>query len=40
MDRHIELFPSHDPEACRLRAWINDNLGTHNEAEPDRQLAR
>ena len=40
MDRHIELFPSHDPEAYRLRAWINDNLGTHKEAERDRQLAR
>ena len=40
MDRHIELFPGHDPEAYKLRAWINDNLGNYEEAERDRQLAR
>ena len=40
MDRHIELFPRHDPEAYRLRALIHDNLGNHEEAERDRQLAR
>ena len=40
MDRHIELFPSHDPEAYKLRAWIHDNLGNHEEAKRDRQLAR
>ena len=40
MDRHIELFPSHDPEAYKLRAWIHHNLGNHEEAERDRQLAR
>ena len=32
MDRHIELLPSHDPEAYRLRAWINDNLGAHKKS--------
>ena len=33
MNRHIELFPRHDPEAYDLRAWIHDNLGNHEEAE-------
>ena len=40
MKRHIELYPSHDPEAYRLRAWIHDNLCNHEGAERDRQLAR
>ena len=40
MDRHIELFPGHDTEAYKLRAWINDNLGNYEEAERVRQLAR
>ena len=40
MDRHIELFPSHDPDAYDVRAWIHDNLGNHEEAERDRKLAR
>ena len=40
IDRHIELFPDHDPEAYRLRALIHDNLGNHEAAERDRQLAR
>lgn len=40
MNRHIELFPSHDPEAYKLRAWIHDKLGNYEEAERDRQLAR
>ena len=40
MDLHIELFPSRDPEAYRLRGWIHDNLGNHEEAERDRQLAQ
>ena len=39
-DRYIELFPGRDPEAYRLRAWVHDNLGNHEEAERDRQLAR
>ena len=39
MDRHIEPFPSHDPEAYRLRAWIHENLGNHAEADRDRKLA-
>ena len=40
MNRRIELFPSHDPEAYRLRAWIHENLGNQDEAERDRRLAR
>ena len=36
MNRHIELFQGHDPEAYRLRAWIHDNLGNNEEAERDR----
>ena len=35
MDRHIELFPGHDPEAYRLRALIHDNLGNHEKADRD-----
>ena len=40
MNRHIELFPSHDPEAYRLRAWIHDNLGNHAEDDRDRRMAQ
>ena len=40
MNRHIELFQGHDPEAYKLRAWIHENLGNRDEAERDRQLAR
>ena len=40
MDRHIELFEGHDPEAYRMRAWIHENLGNHEEAERNRRLAR
>lgn len=40
MNRHIELFSSHDPEAYRLRVWIHENLGNHGEAQRDRQLAQ
>ena len=40
MDRHIELFEGHDPEAYRMRAWIHDNLGNHEEAERNRRSAR
>lgn len=40
IDRYIELFEGHDPEAHRLRAWIHGNLGNHEKAEQDRQLAR
>ena len=40
MKWHIFLYPSHDPEAYRLRAWIHDNLCNHEGAERDRQLAR
>ena len=40
MDRHIELFPSHDPEAYKMRAWINDNLRNYQEAERGQRLAR
>lgn len=39
MNHHIELFPRHDPEAYRLRAWIHENLGNHAEADRDRQMA-
>ena len=39
MDRHIEMFQGHDPEAYRLRAWISDNLGDHEEADRDRKPA-
>ena len=39
MNPHTELFPSRDPEAYDFRAWIHDNLGSHGEAERDRQLA-
>lgn len=39
MDRHIELFKGHDPEAYRMRAWIHENLGNHEEAERDRRMA-
>ena len=31
IDRNIELFPTHDPEAYKLREWINDNLGNYSE---------
>ena len=40
MDLHIELYPRHDPEAYRLRAWIHDNLGNNEESERDRRLDR
>ena len=40
MNQHIELFEGHDPEAYKMRAWIHDNLGNHEAAEQDRQLAR
>ena len=40
MNRHIELFPGHDAEAYRFRALIHDNLGNHEKAERDRQLAQ
>ena len=40
MDRHIELFQGHDPKAYKLRARIHENLGNHEEAKRDRQLAR
>ena len=39
MNRHIELFGGHDPEAYRFRASIHENLGNHAEAERDRQMA-
>ena len=39
-DRHIELFRGRDSEAYKMRAWIHDNLGNHEAAEQDRQLAR
>ena len=39
MDRHIELFPSHDSEAYKMRVWVHDNLGNHEAAEQDRQMA-
>ena len=39
MDRQIALFPSHDPAAYDLRAWIHENLGNHEEADRDRELA-
>ena len=40
MDRHIELFPGHDSEAHRFRAWIHYNLGNPENAERDRRLAQ
>ena len=40
INRHIELFPGHNHEAYRLRALINDNLGNHDAAKRDRELAR
>ena len=40
MNRHIELFQGHDPATYKLRAWIHENLGNHEEAERDRQSAR
>ena len=40
MDRYIELFSRHNPEAYKLRAWIHDNLGNREEAEQDRLSAR
>ena len=39
MNRHIELFGGHDPEAYRFRASIHENLGNHAEANRDRRLA-
>ena len=39
MNRHIELFPGHDPETYRFRALTNDNLGNRAEADQDYQLA-
>ena len=40
VDRFIELYPGHDPEAYRLRAWIHDYMGNHEEAKRDRQQAK
>ena len=40
MNRHIELFTGHNPEAYRLRPLIHDNLGNHAEAEQSRRLPR
>ena len=39
MNRRIELFPRHDPEAYQVRASIHENLGNHTEADRDRQMA-
>ncbi len=40
MNRHLELFPDQDSEAYRLRVWIHENLGNHDDAERDRRLAQ
>ena len=40
MNRHIELFPGHDPAAHHFRALVHDQLGNQAEAHRDRQLAR
>ena len=40
MDRHIELFEGHDPEAYRMRAWTHENIGNDEEAKQNRRLAR
>ena len=39
MNRRIELFPRHDPEAYQLRASIHENLGNHAEADRGRRMA-
>ena len=36
--RAPELYPGNGPEAYRLRVWIHDNLGNHEEAERERRL--
>ena len=40
LDRSIERHPRHDSGAYEFRAWINDQLGDHAQAEQDRQMAR
>ena len=40
MDRSIERHPKHDPTTYKFRAWINDQLGYHSQAERDRQMAQ
>ncbi len=39
MNRHLEFFGGHDPEAYRFRAWIHENLGNPAEANRDRRMA-
>ena len=40
LDRSIKRHPRHDPETYKFRAWINEQLGDHAQAERDRQMAR
>ena len=40
LDRSIERHPKHDSGAYEFRAWINEQLGDHAQAQRDRQMAR
>ena len=40
LDRSIERHSRHDPGAYEYRAWINEQLGDHAQAERDRKMAR
>ena len=40
VNRFIELYPGHHPEAYNLSAWIHHNLGNDEAAERDLRLAR
>ena len=40
LDRSIERHARRDPGAYEFRAWINDQLGNHTQAERDRQMAK
>ena len=40
LDRSIERHPKHDPGTYEFRAWINEQLGDHAQAQRDRLMAR
>ena len=40
LDRSIERHPKRDSVTYEFRAWINEQLGDHAQAQRDRQMAK